>query len=361
MEKISRYQLFSLVMMEQIGSTYLWALGIEAKRDTWLVILFSLLPGCALVWIFTELHRHFPNDNIAGVTTKLLGVPLGWPLALIFAFTDIFNTTRNTSEFTDLLNMTFLQNTPSIVVTFIFLTAIIYILFMGIETLARLTQIILPIHLILIFIIYFLVITSGMVDFSQLTPILENGLAPILHASYPDVVNYPFGFSILFMQFWLFSNAQKSVRKVSLLAVILSGLLLTFTQAIIVSTLGVASSSRLTLPILEVIKLVHIGDIFTNFEVLGILLILVGGFYMAIFNILSASLILSSLFKVNDYRWILVPLAVFILWYSRIYEPNYPFHVQFLRAQSWQQFVPLYNFIPIVLLIIYWLKKQCTK
>lgn len=360
MERIGRHQLFALVMMEQIGSTNLWALGIEAKQDAWLVILLSMLPGCVLIWGFTELQKHFPNDNIAGLTTTLLGKTIGWPLVLLYALADIFNATRNASEFTNLLNMTFLQNTPFTVIIIILLATILYILFMGFETFARLTEIILPLTLTFIILIYILILASGRVDFTQLTPILENGITPVLKASYPVVVNFPFGLSFVFMQFWHFSNDQKSIRKNTFLPVILSGILLTFTQVIIISTLGANFAARSTIPILEVVKLISIGDIITNLDALGIILIFIGGFYMAIIHILSASMILSSLFKIIDYRWQLIPISTFIFWYSGVYEPNYPFHVKFLLPQAWQQYVPLYNVIPILLLTIYGFKKYAT-
>lgn len=357
MEKISKHQLFVLVMMEQIGSTNLWALGIDAKRDAWIVILLSMLPGCALIWVFTELQKHFPNDNTAELTMTLLGKIIGWPLGLFYAFLDIFNSTRNAGEFTDLLNMTFLQNTPSAAIIFIFLITIIYVLFMGVETFARLTEILLPITIIFIILIYILVLASGRIDLKELTPVLENGITPVLKASYPVVVNFPFGLSFIFMQFWHFSNDQKSIRKVTLSAVILAGILLVFTQITIVSTLGADLAAKSTIPILEVVKLISIGDIITNLDALGILLIFIGGFYMTIIHVLSSAMILASLFKMSDYRWLLIPISAFIFWYSGVYEPNYPFHVKYLVIQGFQQYIPFYNAIPILLLLIYWFKK----
>ncbi|MCO7124494.1 spore germination protein [Sporolactobacillus shoreicorticis] len=361
MEKISKHQLFVLVMMEQIGSTQLWVLGIEAGRDAWLAILFSMLPGCLLIWVFTELQKNFPEDNITGIISKLLGKIIGYPLILLFALVDVFNSTRNISEFSDLLNMTFLQNTPSFMVKVLFLLTILYISSMGIETLARLTEIMLPSVLFFIILAYILIIVSGNADFSQLIPIMGNGPGPILKASYPLIVNFPFGLIFVFMQFWHFSTSQKSVRKITFLAVILSALLLALTQAIIVSTLGLGVASRATIPILEVIKMINIGDFITNLDGLGIILIFIEGFYMTIIHILSASMILTSLVKMSDYRWLTIPISIFILWYSGIYEPNYSFHVQYLLHQAWQQFVPLYNAVPLLLLIIYWLKKSYMK
>ncbi|KZL91654.1 GerAB/ArcD/ProY family transporter [Clostridium magnum] len=83
METISRRQLFSLTIIEQIGSTTIWALGIEAKQDAWIAILFSMLMGFILLWLYTEIHNSFPNENIAGIITSLLGKVIGFPLFLL--------------------------------------------------------------------------------------------------------------------------------------------------------------------------------------------------------------------------------------------------------------------------------------
>lgn len=361
MEKIGRWQLFALVMMEQIGSTGLWVLGIDAKRDAWLVILFSMLVGCAFIWVFTELQKQFPRDNIAGLVTKLLGTILGWPLVLLYAAVDTFNATRNTSEFTDLLNVTFLQHTPAKVIMFLFLATVIYISFMGVEAFVRLTEIVLFLCLIAITVFYILIITSGKIDLRQLLPVLENGPVPVLKAAFPLVVNFPFALAFIFMQFWHYCEFQTSVRKITYSGVILSGSLLTITQIITIAIIGVPHASTSTIPVLEVLKLTSINEMLVNPDVLAILNIFVGGFYMTIIHILSAAMILAGLFRIKDYRWILVLLTAFIFWYSGVYEPNYPFHVRFLPVQSWQQFVPLYNAAPILLLIIYWLKKYCRK
>lgn len=204
MEKINRRQLFRLTILEQIGSTSLWAVGIEAKQDAWIVILFSMLMGFILLRLYTEIHRSFPNENIVGITTLLLGKFIGSPLALIYALFFLFNATRNTSEFGDLINMTFLINTPRLVIIFIFLITIIYILFFRIETLARLTEIAMPVVLLLIVSTYLMAIASGIVDLKQLRPYLAEGIMPVLKASYPVVVNFPFGATFILMQLWQF-------------------------------------------------------------------------------------------------------------------------------------------------------------
>lgn len=355
MEKISRRQLFCLITMGQIGSTNLWALGIEAKQDAWIAALLSMIMSLGFVWVFTELHKNYPNDNIAGLLTSLLGKVIGWPLAFIYAMLFLFNATRNSSEFGDLIKMTFLENTPRNVIVFMFLATIIYILFLRIETLVRLIEIILPSILFIIIAVYVMIIISGRVDLSNLKPVLGNGIMPVIKATYPVGVNFPFAMVFTFMQFWHFSD-PKHVRKTTLTAIFVSVIFLMMSLIVIVCVLGVNVAADATIPLLEVIRLINIADIVTNMDAVGVILIFTGGFYMATLYFLAACLILSTLFKVNDYRWFLIPLGILILLYTNVYEPNYPFHVKYLVPQFWQQFVPLFNIIPVLLLFIFWMK-----
>lgn len=361
MEKISKNQLFCLIMMGQIGSTNLWALGIEAKRDAWIVDIISTIAGMGLVWLYTSIYSKYPDKNIVGITQSILGKTLGWPLGFIYFMLYTFNATRTTSEFADLINVTFLQDTPNLVIQIIFYVAIIYVLFLGIETLGRIAEIIFPVVIFLIIAIYIMIIASKHIDFKELLPVFQDGYKPILKAFYPIGINFPFGLVYVFFQFWKYNGSVKTVKKTTYWALALTGVNLTISLIIMVTSMGINYTSNATIPFLEVIKLINIGDIITNLDAIGVILVFMGGFYLTILFYYSAVIIFAELFHLKDYRWVLVPLAIFIMWYSRVYEPNYPFHVKYLVPQYWQQFVPLSNVVPIMLLIIFYLKKYCNK
>jgi spore germination protein (amino acid permease) len=361
MEKIDKHQLFCLVIMGQIGSTNLWALGIEAKQDAWIVILISMLLGLGLIWSYIELSNKYPGDHIAGITVNILGRVVGWPLAFTYFLFLAFNATRNVSEFGDLINMTFLQETPPNAIKLLFLFTIIYILFQGVETFARITEIILPVTVFLIFFIYIMAIISGPFDIKNLSPVFGNGMKPILKNIFPVGLNFPFGSCFLYMQYWRYADSRDYVKRTSFIGVIISGLLLTLTTIVMITTIGPTLAADFAIPFLEIIKLINIGDIITNFDAIGVILIFLGGFYLAALNFYSAALIISYLFKIKNTKWVLIPLGLLILWYSNVYEPNYPFHVRYLVPQFWQQQVPFYDIIPILLLLIYILKDRCNK
>jgi spore germination protein KB len=357
MEKISKRQLYCLTIMNLIGSTNLWALGIDAKQDAWIVILLSMLISFPLLWIYTEIHLNFPKDNIAGIITSLLGKIIGWPLAFLYVIFYLFDTTRNISEFGDLIHMTFLVNTPSWIIMFMLIATIMYILFLRIENFARLTELLMPIIFLAIVSVYIMTVASGLIDLKQLTPVLANGVTPVLKASYPVIVNFPFAGTFIFIQLWKFVEPKECIRKITFISVGLSGVLLAATIVIIISVLGVNLAANSTIPLLKVIRLINIANIITNLDAIGVMLIFISGFYRAALILFAAATTLSVLFKVEDYRWFLIPLGFLLLWYANIYEPNYPFHVKFLLPQYKQQFIPLYDLIPLFLFLIMKLKK----
>ncbi len=82
MEKISKPQLFCITMMGQIGSINLWALGIKAGQDAWIVILFSMLISLGFIWVYTSLHRNYSSDNFAGLSVVFLSKVIGFPWRL---------------------------------------------------------------------------------------------------------------------------------------------------------------------------------------------------------------------------------------------------------------------------------------
>lgn len=362
MIRISKTQLFALIMLFEVGSTTLFALGIDAKQDSWIVILVSMLTGLILLWIYTELQKHFPRQNLAEIITTLLGKVLGGPLVIFYALYFIYISTRNLRDFGELVVTTFLPETPLIVVLIIFMLIVFYILFLGLEVLGRTAELMFPVVVFFIISTYLMITMSGQVDIKQLTPVLENGMKPVLKAAFPLVVTFPFGEMVVFLMYWCYLNSKQAIRKISFLAVSISGLILTISAIIIVSVLGVDYASISTIPLLEVIKLINIADFLTNLDAIGVAIIIIGGFFkMTIFSY-GGILMLTTLFKIKDKRWMILLVGIFTIWLSIVFEPNYPFHIWLgLEVTTKYIHIPFQIIMPTLLLIIGWLKKSSNK
>lgn len=359
---ISKNQLFCLFMLFELGSTTIFALGIDAKRDAWIVILTSTLLAFALLWVYTQIYKYFPGKNFIEIVIELLGKPIGIPVAIIYILFYFYTCCRNLRDFGELAIMTFLPETPLVAIHIIFVLTAIITIFFGLEVLARTSEVLWPVVLISIIGIYIMVAITGQMDVSELTPILADGVMPVLKQVYPHLINFPFGETNVFLMLWCYVDAQKDIRKTTFWGIGFSGLVLTISLFMIVSLLGFEYASVATIPLLEVIKLINIGNIITNLDTIGVVIIFVGIFFKMIVWFFATALGISTLFKLKDYRWLGIPVGILALWYSIIFASSYPYHIwQGPKVSTPYILDPIQLYIPVFLLIICYLKKGITK
>ncbi|SMC26433.1 spore germination protein KB [Clostridium acidisoli DSM 12555] len=360
MIRLSKHQLFTLMFVFEVGSTTIFALGIDAKQDAWIVILLALLIGLGFTWIYTELQNAFPDKNYVEMIIIILGKKLGVPFVLLNLLGYFWHCARNLREFGELIIITTLPKTSIWIVSFIFVLVSIYTLLKGVEVLARASEIIMPIILLFIISVYILLYISGNVDFTRLTPVLGNGIKPVLK-TLPQIVVFPFGELFVFLMYWNYANEKNIIRKTAMKTVLWSGILLCFSLIIYITVLGDKYSAIATIPLIEVIRLVNIGDIITNIDSIGVIIIFLGGFFKMSIYLNAIALSLTTLFKNINYKIILILVGACLLWFSIIFEPSYAFH-QWMFPFDVHYFGIVYtNIAPLLLLMIYILKKKRTQ
>src|SRR5689334_10984523 len=84
MIQITKIQLFMLVMLFEVGSTTLFALGIGAKQDAWLVVLLAFLISTGLIWAYTQFPRICPEQDFSEILNEAVGRKLAIPLLFIY-------------------------------------------------------------------------------------------------------------------------------------------------------------------------------------------------------------------------------------------------------------------------------------
>lgn len=360
MVQISKYQLFTLMFIFEVGSTTLFALGIGAKQDAWIVILIALLIGLVLVYILTELQKAFPEKNLAEIIISILGIRIGAPLALLYAAGALWSNARILREFGELIIITSLPETPLIVINFIFTLLSLYVMLKGIEVLARVSEILMPVILIFIISVYVLVSLSGLIDFHKLTPVLGEGIYPILK-ELPNVSMFPFGEIFIFTMYWRYANIKKDVRKTAMYAVSFSGILLCFSLITDIVVLGDKYTSIATIPLMEAIRVINIGGIITNVDAIATMMIFFGGFFKMSIYTNGIVLILVTVFKIKHYKLTLILYSFFLLCTSIIFEPDYAYHRWMTPFDTNYFGIVFTHIIPTLLLFIYYIKKKRTE
>lgn len=361
MVRISNYQLFCLMLLFEIGSSIIFVRGIAAKQDAWIAVLLGALIGLGLMWVYTELRNKIPQENLTEMIIKILGKKLGIPLVLYYGLFFLYCSSKNFHEFGIILVMTFLIKTPIFVILTVFMLTALYVLFLGVEVLARTSEILFPIVVFFILSVVIMIGISGRVQLDELRPVLANGWQPIFKEVYPGLVNFPFGEAVVFMMYWRYLDAEQPVRRIALLAIGMSGLLISLIVAIDIGVLGVNIAAAATIAFLEVIKLINVGDIITNLDAFGIVLMFVGGFYKMILFFYGGVQAFATVFKGVDSRWIMIFSAIFVQLLSIDFEPSFPFHVwSGVDVSMPYTFNPFQTIIPSLLLLIYCLKDKTS-
>lgn len=357
MTYISKYQLFTLMFIFEVGSTTLFALGIDAKQDAWIVILVALMLGIFIMYIFTELQKAYPNKNFVEIMTSILGNKLGMTMAFLYVWQTIWSNSRNLREFGEMILLTSLSRTPLIVVIGFFMILSIFTLLKGIEVLVRVSEILTPLLLIFLVMVFILVYLSGEINFENLRPVLGNGLKPIIKAL-PNVAMFPFGELYIFLMYYQFVNEKEEIRKIGMTVVIAAGILLAITLIVDISVLGDKYAAIAAIPFWEVIRLINIGEIITNLDAIATMIIFYGGFFKMTVYMYGNVLIISDLLKNKNHKLILILYGLFLLYFSIAFEPSFAYHRWMTNFDTNYFGIYFTHVFPTLMFLIYVVKRK---
>lgn len=360
MERISQSQLAALFIMFQIGSSPLFVLASQAGQDAWISVIIAMLCGLLLLLAVTlPIHRLEPDKSLAEILCKYFGRVLGSFFVMAYIVYFCYEAVRNVREFGDLMSMYLLPSTPLSVIMFIFLLMASYAVFHGIEVFARITEIILPCLIFIYAALFAMIIGNGLVHFNRILPLFMKGIKPVLEAAIPEVISFPFGEMVLFLMFWQHVGASKLTTKVSIASFLTAGIMISFSNLIIIASLG-ALSDFTVIPFMQIISLVQVADLIERLDPLVALLLFTGVFIKMTAYYMGAVLALSHLLKMN--RWIAVYIAGAIIFIGSLLFRSYMQHITFGFEYNVKFHFHIFQIIiPAVLLLVMLMRPHLRK
>lgn len=312
MEKISPYQLAVMIIMFEIGSSPLFLLASEAKRDAWISVLIAMACGMLLlVFVTLPIQRREPDLNLIDLFFRYCGKWIGhlfaWPYVIYF----VYKSVRNVREFGDLMNLYLLPQSPLVVVIMVIMLLSAYAVYQGVEVFCRTMQALLPVIAGIYFLLLFLLLIIGDIQPGSLLPIMEDGIRPVVAAALPEVISFPFGEMVLFLMYWRFVNRPKKVLPATLIAYSLAGFFLVFTNALILSILGPEMASIGGIPLMIVASLIRITQFVERMDPFVALLLFIGVWVKQTAYYFGAAMALASIFK-TTYKRMTLPAGIVI-------------------------------------------------
>lgn len=271
---ISSYQLFTLVINFVLGSSIILQNINVAGRDTWISQILATISGLAGLFLYTQLSLRFPGKTLIEYLKEVFGKPLGILIGIMYLWYFLHLGSLVLRNYGDFLTGVVLPETPLWFFLFTYALAIAYMVSKGIEVMARVSELMFPLVMIVSMVISVLISLSTNVVEVTLTPIFEKGLLPVILGTVP-ITSFPFLELVIFTMIFPTASKPERVRKIAMLAVFIGGL---FMLEIIIQNLMVYGEYMATLiyPRYFVARMISIGEFIQRIEavILGVWLVL---------------------------------------------------------------------------------------
>lgn len=360
--KITPRQLFFLLVLFEFGTALSVGLGVNAKKDAWIAVLLGMIAGLLLILVYGGLYRIFPTLVLTASLRKTFGKIIGWPIGLIYLVYFLYGAARDLRDAGELLVTSTFDVTPMVVIITVMIVTISYVLAKGVEVLGRTAEIYLLVLFVLGLIGNLLVMFSGIINLHNLRPIMENGFQPVWETTFPLMVVFPFGEVICFTMLLPYLNKPQAYFKTGLYAILLSGLILTYTTALNIAVLGANIASRATFPLFTTISRVDIADFIQRLDAIVILTLIIGDFFKIAIFYYAGMMAAVDLFKFKGYRRLVVPFGFLILFLSMMIASSFQEHIlEGWKVNPMYLSFPLQVVVPVLLLLIAWLRFRLFK
>lgn len=251
-----------------------------------------------------------------------------------------------------------MPETPGYVFIIFFLVPAVYGIKLGLETIARFIEFILP-FLIAAYCILFVLIIHKL-DFGNLLPIMAGGIGPVIGGALPNM-NFPFGqiLPIAFLYKYT-KETSKNSRKFltyTFTAIFMSTILLTFRSIASVSVYDEATLVTLKFPPFSTIRVIEVGDVIERLDAVFLGIVYGTTLFKFLITYYVICEMISDYFQVGEPKDFALPVAILIGVSMPFLIPRFDIIVETILPYFFSS-LPLFIPIPLLLYITIKLKKK---
>jgi len=319
----------------------------EADRDLWLSPLFASLTGYATVYLVFQLHQLFPKESIIEYSPRIVGPFLGKLCGLLVLFNLLYNVGYIIREYGEFIVGSFLYETPLLVVigTIVLLCAVA--VKAGLEVLARVAQVFVPVAVMLYALLMLLMLPS--MKGENLFPVMEHGIVPVLKGAYTP--QGWFSEVILFAFLLPYRVEKETGMRTGLLTVFTAMLALTLINLSTFLVLG-EDVSDLNYPFYSAIQMISFADFFENIDLVVMAIWVTGAFIKISVFFYALALGTAQWLHLDDYRPLVLPFGFLLVVLSFWTAPNFSQLSANLQTFAGFQTTAIFMLIPLFLWLV---------
>lgn len=281
--------------------------------DVWISVFLGGIIAIIAAVIIVKLSQKYPEKTFYQYSQDIVGKWAGWFLSLliiVYFFTISAFEVRIMAEVTSLF---LLEGTPTWAIILPFMWIGLYLISSGINSIARLFEIIFPITFVLFLLVAFM--SFGIFEIDNLRPVLGLGVMPVLKGVKTATLAF-LGPEIMLLLVALMKQSEKAKAvKVALIGLTIPLIFYVITVVMVIGALSIDGVVTRTWPTLELMRSFEIpGLIFERFESFLLVIWIMQIFATFTITYFAAALGLAQLFKKNIQPFIfgLLPIIYII-------------------------------------------------
>ncbi|MBT2667575.1 spore germination protein [Bacillus sp. ISL-4] len=331
-----------------VGTFTLPRTAVEKVKtpDIWISVILGGLIAMIAGVIMVKLSEQFPGKTFYEYSQEIVGKWVGGFLSLLIVCYFFSSCGFQVRALAEVSNLFLLEGTPTWAIIMTFLWVGLYLIIGGINPIARMFEIILPITIIIFIIVAFM--SFKIFEIDNLRPVLGLGVIPVLKGVQTTGLSYTGVETILFLL--PFMKEPKKAVKALLVGVSIPLIFYLITVVMVIGGLSVDGVVTRTWPTLDLIRSFEVtGLIFERYESLLLVIWIMQMFSAFTIFYYGAALGLAQLFKksIRPFMYGLLPVIYIIAMIPK--NTNDMFKFGDLQGN-----VALYLFglLPLVLLMV---------
>ncbi|USK75398.1 spore germination protein [Peribacillus frigoritolerans] len=275
--------------------------------DAWISVILGGVIAIIAGVIMVKLSQRFPEKTFYQYINDIVGKWVGGLLSLVVICYFLTTSSFQLRAMAEVLRYLLLEGTPNWAIMMIFMWVGLYLIIGGINPIARLFEIILPLTVILFLVVAFM--SFKIFEIDNLRPVLGEGVIPVLKGVKTTAL--AFTGSEIMLVLIPFMNSPKKAVKAVLVGVSIPLIFYVITVVMVIGALSIDGVVTRTWPTLDLIRSFEIaGLIFERFESLLLVVWIMQIFATFTITFFAAALGLAQITKksIHPFMFGLLPI-----------------------------------------------------
>ncbi len=360
MLRITHGQITSLVALTLLVQIYVFAPTVMVEhigQHLWLSLLLAIIATVALTKLLLFVAEQFPGVHFPVVLQQLFGKWIGGFIGICYFVYYFILFIIHSQMITTTFKALFLPKTPMISLLLLILFLCLYCSQLGIEVLARASNMVLILLMVTLVVLIIAVLPEA--TFSYYKPVLPRRMEGLTYSTVIAFASY--GQVVIIASLFPFVNYKNEKRKHGkLIASVVFACLLT--SLLIIEEIGVLSPfemQRLQYPTIELITMIQIGEFLERLEIFlvtiwaGAILLVSGIFFSVSVQTIKHTFNHQKPTKLLDMLLLIIGLVVIVT-----LVPDTSSLIQFL-FEDWVYLTLIFHFIlPVLIGLTFLIRKK---